>query len=81
MEHSRIRLASIYIYPLKILHTCTFWFDYMTFFSLNPLFDFTIYALQVCSLALSLPINFTKALGSKNTTYVERLDSIIQRNL
>jgi hypothetical protein len=42
----------------------------MTFFSLNPLFDFTIYALQVCSLALSLPINFTKALGRKGNNKI-----------
>ena len=34
-----------YTYP----HTCTSWFDCMTQLSLNPLFDFTIYALHVCS--------------------------------
>ena len=37
----------------------------MVFFSLDPLFDLTIYALQVCSLVLSLPMNSTKALGRK----------------
>jgi hypothetical protein len=37
----------------------------MTFFSLDPLFDITIYAFQVCSLVLSLPMNSTKALGRK----------------
>jgi hypothetical protein len=42
-EQSRIRIATIY--P----HTCTSWFDCITHFSLAPLFDFTIHALQVCS--------------------------------
>jgi hypothetical protein len=42
-EHSRIRLATRY--P----HTCTSSFDCMTQLSLDLLFDFTIYALQVCS--------------------------------
>jgi hypothetical protein len=42
----------------------------MIFFSLNPLFDFTVYALQVCSLALSLPINFTKASGRKGNNKI-----------
>ena len=42
-EHSRIRLATIYIYP----HTCTSWSKSMTFFSLYPCFDFAIYAKQV----------------------------------
>ena len=32
------------IYP----YTCTSWFDCMTQLSLDPLFDFTIYVLQVC---------------------------------
>ena len=47
-EQSRIRLATTYIY-LIYPHTCTSWFDCMTHFSLSPLFDFTIHALQVCS--------------------------------
>ena len=41
-EHIRIRIASIY--P----HTCTSWFDCMIFFSMDPLFDFAKYAIQVC---------------------------------
>ena len=44
-EHSRIRLATIYTYP----HTCTSWSKSMTYLSLDPCFDFTIYAMQVCS--------------------------------
>ena len=44
-EHSRIRLATKYIHP----YTCTSWFDCMTQLSLDPLFDFTIFVLKVCS--------------------------------
>jgi len=40
--HSTIYIHFIYPY------TCTSWFDCMTRFSLDPLFDFTTYALQVC---------------------------------
>ena len=47
-EHSRIKLATTYIH-LIYPHTCISWFDCMTQLSLDPLFDFTIYALQVCS--------------------------------
>ena len=45
---SRIRLATTYIH-LIYPHTCTSWFDCMTQLSLDSRFDFTIYALQVCS--------------------------------
>jgi hypothetical protein len=40
--HSTINIHFIYPY------TCTSWFDCMTCFSLNLLFDFTTYVLQVC---------------------------------
>ena len=46
-EQSRIRLATIYIHHIP--HICISWFDCITQLSLDPLFDFTIYALQVCS--------------------------------
>ena len=85
-EHSRIILASIYIHHIP--HTCTSWFHCMTQLSLDPLFDFTIYALQVCYSFLpthKLHISFscrkrkdiTSLLpwwGSTNTTYIERLE-------
>ena len=35
-------------------HTCTPWYKCMTFFSMNPMFDLAIYAMQVC-LTLILP--------------------------
>ena len=47
-EQNRIRLATIYIHHIHP-HICTSWFDCMTQLCLDPLFDFTIYALQVCS--------------------------------
>ena len=86
---SRIRLATIY--P----HTCTFLFDCMTQLSLDPRFDFTIYVLQVCSsflptyeLHISLSSRKRKGItsllpwwGSTNITYIERLESVIQRKL
>ena len=37
---------------------------------MDPLFDFTIYALQVCSLVLSLRMNSTKALGRKGNNKI-----------
>ena len=93
-EHSRIRLATIYIHHIHP-HTCTSWFDYMTQLSLVPLFNFTIYSLQVCSsflptyeLHISLSGRKRKGItsllpwwGSTNTTYIERLESVIQWNL
>ena len=67
----------------------------MTQLSLDPLFDFTVYALQVCSSFLpahKLHISFscrnrkgiTSLLpwwGSTNTTYIERFERVIQWNL
>ena len=92
-EHSRIRIATIYIHHIYP-HTCTSWFDYMTQLSLDPRFDFIIYALQVCpsflptyDLHISLSCRkkgITSQLpwwGSTNTIYFERLESVIQWNL
>jgi hypothetical protein len=93
-EQSRIRLATTYIH-LIYPHTCTSWFDCMTHFSLDLRFDFTIYALQVCSsflstyeLQISLSDRKRKCItsllpwwGSTNTAYIERLESVIQWNL
>jgi len=45
-EHSRIRLATIYIYIHP--HISTSCFKSMIFFSVDPCFDFTLYAMQVC---------------------------------
>ena len=50
-------------------HICTSWFDCMTQLSLDPLFEFTIYALQVCPSFLhtyELHINFS---GRKRKRY------------
>ena len=59
----------------------------MTFFSLDPLFDFTMCALQVCSLVLLPTYKLHKGFrkkrqqqdihwrGSTNTTYKESLES------
>ena len=87
-EQSRIRISTIY--P----HTCLSWLDCMTQLSFDLRFDFTIYALQVCSsflptyeLHISLSGRKRKGTtssllpwwGSINTTYIERLESVIQK--
>ena len=54
-EHSRIRLATIYIHHIYP-HTCTFWFDCMTQLSLDPRFDLQ-YMHCKYALALSLPMS------------------------
>jgi hypothetical protein len=88
--------STIYIYMHSSYpHTRTSWFGYMTHF-LDPLFDLTTYALQVCMRGLhtyELHISFisyrweregiTLLLPwweSKNTTYLKRLERVIQRN-
>jgi hypothetical protein len=49
---SRIRLATIYIYPIHS-YICRSWFDCMTQLSLDLRFDITTYVLQVCSFMFS----------------------------
>ena len=66
-EHSRIRLPTIY--P----HTCTSWSDYMTQLSLDPRFDFTIYALQVCSgflLTYKLHISLSRRKRKRHNIFI-----------